>query len=104
MDVKTAYLHGELAEEIYNIPPKEVTIPKGKVWRLNKSMYGLKQSDRSWNKKLDQTFAKIGLIKCKAGPCIYYKKTKKGIVIVVVYVDDLLIFSSNVNIKNEVKR
>lgn len=47
MDIKTAYLHGDLAEEIYVKPPKDIKIPKEKVWRLNTAVYGLKQSGRT---------------------------------------------------------
>lgn len=80
---------------------RKLLIQKEK-WQLKKAMYGLKQSSRSWNQKLDKTLAKIGLTKCKADQCIHYIKTKEGMVIVEVYVDNL-IFSNNEKLKNAVK-
>lgn len=105
MDVATAYLHGELEEEIYVTPPKELAEPNQgkKVWRLKKSMYGLKQSGRAWNKKLDGTLKEIGLRQSKADACIYYKKTKDSILIVGIYVDDMLILADGDNTMSKVK-
>lgn len=50
-DVRTAFLYGELAEEIYMEAPQGIDIEENKVCKLNKSLYGLKQSSRCWNKK-----------------------------------------------------
>lgn len=55
MDVTTAYLQGELNEEIYVRPPKEIVKDgqENEIWKLRKAMYGLKQSGRAWNQKLE---------------------------------------------------
>ena len=97
MDVKTAYLHGELKEEIYMVQPEGTTCPgsKDKVCRLLKSLYGLKQSGRSWYETLDKKLLREGMKKCKAEPCIYYRQTERTIIILLVYVDDLILISSN---------
>ncbi|TFY73927.1 hypothetical protein EWM64_g10084 [Hericium alpestre] len=60
MDVKTAYLHGELKEEIYLQPPAGFSMPKGKVWKLIKSVYGLKQAGRVWYLHIKSEFEKLG--------------------------------------------
>jgi hypothetical protein len=52
MDVKTAFLHGELDVTIFLRPPVGMNIPQGKLLRLNKALYGLKQSPRQWYFKL----------------------------------------------------
>lgn len=97
MDVTAAYLHGNIEEEIYVKPPREIIKPgdERKVWRLRKSMYGLKQSGRAWNETLQETLTNLKFIRTRADPCVYFKRTNKGILIVGVYVDDLLILASN---------
>lgn len=97
MDVTTAYLNGELEEEIFLRPPEGLNSPEKerKVWKSKKAIYGLKQSGRAWNKKLDSTLRAIGLQKSAADPCVYLKEGNKRRLIVVVYVDDLLIISND---------
>jgi len=60
MDVATAYLNGELEEELYLLPPDGVQIPDGHCWRLKRSLYGLKQAGRTWNKTLDRSLTSLG--------------------------------------------
>lgn len=96
MDVTTAYLHSSLEEEIYVKPPEEVfeSRPVG-VWKPKKAMYGLKQSGRAWNNRLNTTLKQYGLEKSKADPCIYFKEEGDKKLIVTIYVDDLLIFTND---------
>ena len=47
MDITTAYLNGELEEDLYLLPPKGVAIPDGHCWKLKRSLYGLKQAGRT---------------------------------------------------------
>lgn len=102
MDVMTAYLNGDIEEEIYVKPPINLD---GKVWRLKKAVYGLKQSGRCWNNKLNNVLVNFGLTKCKSDPCIYsYKHCSGQILIVAIYVDDLLIFSNNKKLRENLKK
>lgn len=95
LDAVTAFLQGELSEEIYLRPPEGLEIPSNKVLRLQKSIYGLKQSSRSWNKKLSDVLKKFGLKQSDYDPCVYYNNSKKDKwLVVAIYVDDILIFSS----------
>ena len=101
MDVKTAFLNGDLEEEIFVRQP-EGFIDKehpSKVCRLRKSLYGLKQSARCWNKTIDEYLKQSGYVQNDADPCIYLKRfVKEGkevILLIAVYVDDLLIASNN---------
>ena len=75
LDVKTAFLHGKLDEEIYMHQPEGFS-EKGKekmACRLKKSLYGLKQAPRQWYKKFDGFMYKEGFQKCNADHCCYFK-------------------------------
>ena len=106
MDVKTAFLNGELNEEIFLKQP-EGFVKKGyenHVCRLKKSIYGLKQSARCWNVELDKKLKEMGFRQCESDPCIYTKETKEGYCIIAVYVDDLIVGGENDrNIENTKK-
>ncbi|KAJ3527698.1 hypothetical protein NMY22_g9685 [Coprinellus aureogranulatus] len=91
MDVKTAYLNGILDEELYLMPPDGVSIKPGHCWRLKRSLYGLKQSGRTWNKTLDSSLLGMGFVRLDAETCLYVYREGKQICFVVIYVDDLLL-------------
>lgn len=75
------------------------------VWRLKKAIYGLKQSGRCWNEKLHDILTTLGLTQSKSDPCIYSLKNKTGqILIVAVYVDDLLIFTNQKGLRENLKK
>lgn len=103
MDAVSAFLQGDLEEEIYMSQPPGFSDGTSKVCRLRKSIYGLKQASRIWNQKLDAVLKGFGLIQSKFDSCVYFKITGKCMIIVAVWVDDLLIFSNNKKLKNQVK-
>ena len=90
LDIKNAFLHGDLQEEVYMDQPPEFVAQGeiGKVCRLRKSLYGLKQSPRAWFGKFNQAVVKFGLQKSKSDHSISY------IILLVVYVDDIVITAS----------
>ncbi|KAK8921663.1 hypothetical protein KSP39_PZI019972 [Platanthera zijinensis] len=93
MDVKTAFLHGDLEEELYMEQP-EGFVAKGKhhlVCRLKKSLYGLKQAPRQWYRKFDSFMMKSKFQRTRADHCVYVKRTEKTFTILLLYVDDMLI-------------
>jgi hypothetical protein len=95
MDVKTAFLNGDIEEEIYMQQP-EGTVKPGQerlVWRLRKALYGLKQAPRMWYRKLDQYLQELGFTRSDADHSVYVRRdTARGsMVIIAVYVDDLVI-------------
>lgn len=94
MDVKTAYLNGVLDEEIYLSPPDGVDIEPGHCWKLKRSLYGLKQSGRTWNKTFDKALLEMGFQRLDAETCLYVYRDGKNVCFVVVYVDDLLLAAS----------
>ncbi|KMQ85207.1 gag-pol polyprotein [Lasius niger] len=102
-DVMMAFLYGDLEEDIYVRPPEGIVLENTQVWRLKKSLYGLKQSPRCWNTKFDYFLTKFGLKRTEADPCIYYSHgDKRGRILIALYVDDLLIAGSSNEMVNEV--
>ena len=75
MDVKTAFLNGNLDEHVYMIQPEGFEDPNntGKVCKLQRSIYGLKQASRSWNLRFDETVKEFGFIMNGDDPCVYKK-------------------------------
>jgi transposase InsO family protein len=87
MDIETAFLHGELEEEIYMECPEGMEDAKpGEVLRLIKTIYGLVQSSRAYYKKFVKVARSIGLIPSQADPCVFVRKSDAGIVYVGMYV------------------
>lgn len=105
MDVKSAYLNGEITEDIFMLQP-EGYIKKGAedlVCKLNKGLYGLKQGGRQWNQKLDKTLRKLGFRKSDSDPSLYIINKQGTYLMLLVYVDDLLIASNSVQLMQLVK-
>ncbi|GJU21073.1 zinc finger, CCHC-type containing protein [Tanacetum coccineum] len=93
LDVKSAFLHGDLKEEVYVTQPEGFIQQgnSGKVYKLTKALYGLRQAPRAWNVKLDQTLKSLDFKKCNLEQAVYTKRSKTSTLIVGVYVDDLII-------------
>ncbi|CAM8949180.1 unnamed protein product [Rhodiola kirilowii] len=104
MDVKTAFLHGNLNETIYMSQPPgfiDKTHPNH-VCMLLKSIYGLKQSPRQWNIKFNSCMLALNFMRSKYDACLYLKRPKPELnVYLLLYVDDILIMS---NSKTEVDK
>lgn len=106
LDVKTAFFHGELNDEVYVVQPEGFVVKgmEAKVYKLKKTLYGLRQAPRAWNEKLNAVLSNLGFIRCLKEPSLYRKKEQEYLVVVAVYVDDLLITGSSVTKINEFKR
>jgi hypothetical protein len=95
MDVVTAYLYGSLDSEIYMKVPDGLRVPDAKSNRnmysvkLQRALYGLKQSGRMWYNRLSEFLLKKGYVNNPDSPCVFIRKSQKGFCIVSVYVDDL---------------
>lgn len=103
MDVVTAFLHGDISETIYMHQPEVFDDGSGRVCKLNKSLYGLKQASRQWNVKLNCVLETAGFVRCKKDSCVYVRRNEKSLVVIAVYVDDLLLFYNNDKWKDELK-
>jgi hypothetical protein len=100
MDVNTAFLNGELDEEIYmdQLEGFIVDGQENKVCRLIKSLYGLKQASKQWHEKFDNTLTVVGFAVNESDTCVYYRYDGGESVMLCLYVDDILIFGSNLNV------
>ena len=97
IDIKTAFLNGTIKEEIYMRQPEGFVDEENPqhVCRLVRSLYGLKQSARCWNERLHEFLTKAGFVQCASDCCLYSKSVGGLLVMLVVYVDDILIFCSS---------
>lgn len=93
MDVKNAFLHGDLQEEVYMDQPLgyEDLRHLEYVCRLQKSLYGLKQAPHAWHYKIAEYLITIRFYMADADHSLYVRKSNKSIVIITIYVDDLII-------------
>ena len=105
MDVKTAFLNGSLDEEVYMSQP-EGFVEDGKedlVCLLKKSIYELKQASRQWYIKFHDTITTFGFTENIVDQCIYLKISGSKFAFLVLYVDDILIASSDLDLLRETK-
>jgi len=95
MDVTTAFLHGELEEQIYMAVPEGVSVQNhnSKVCLLKKSLYGLQQNPRQWYLRFDQYIVGCGFVRSSYDSCVYYLQEKDQYTYLLLYVDDMLIAS-----------
>jgi hypothetical protein len=93
MDVKSAFLNGNLKEDVYVHQPSGFAIPdkEGKVLHLHKALYGLRQAPRAWNAKLDSTLKGMGFEQSPHEAAIYRRGNEGNVLLVGIYVDDLVI-------------
>lgn len=98
MNVKTAFLHGTLNEEIYMTQPDGFNVPGCEKWacKLSKSLYDLKQSPRQWYKRFDSFIREHKYTRSQFDHCVYFRKLQDGTFIyLLLYVDDMLIASKS---------
>ena len=104
MDVVTAYLYGSLDANIYMKVPEGITVPnptKRNMYcvKLQRSLYGLKQSGRMWYNRLSDFLEEKGFLKNDDCPCVFIQKSNKGFCIISVYVDDLNVIGTTEDIE-----
>ena len=96
LDVKTAFLYGELDEEIYMEQPEGFVKDSMKVWRLRRALYGLKQAGLSWwracTKSMTQEF---GFKRCASDAGVYVYNENGKTVIAIIYIDDALFIGND---------
>ena len=106
MDVKTAFLNGNLEEEIYMDQPEGFSV-KGKehmVCKLKKSIYGLKQASRQWYLKFNDTITSFGFQENTVDRCIYMKVSGSKFIFLVLYVDDILLATNDLGLLHQTKK
>jgi hypothetical protein len=103
LDVKTAYLYGEIDRELYIQLPPGFEDGTHQVALLLKNLYGLKQGPRMWHKKLVETLEQLGLVESDADPGLFIKRSSSGHGLLLVYVDDMLLTGNRDEIEELVR-
>ncbi|PKI53543.1 hypothetical protein CRG98_026088 [Punica granatum] len=98
MDVKTAFLNGALLEDVYMTQLEGFSDPQsvGKVFKLQRSIYGLKQVSRSWNLRIDDAVKEFGFIKNEDKSCVYKKVNGSVVIFLMLYVENILLIENDI--------
>ncbi|RVW88523.1 Retrovirus-related Pol polyprotein from transposon TNT 1-94 [Vitis vinifera] len=107
LDIKNAFLNGDLEEEVYmEIPPGfEESMVKNQVCKLQKSLYGLKQSPRAWFDRFTKAVLKLGYKQGQADHTLFVKKSHAGkLAILIVYVDDIILSGNDMGELQNLKK
>lgn len=93
-DVKNAFLNGDLEEEVYmDLPPRTQCSPSnvGKIYKLKKSLYGLKQSPRAWFGRFSKSMKAFGYKQSNSDHTLFIKHKVRKMTTLIVYVDDMVV-------------
>lgn len=106
LDVKTAFLNGEITEDVFVAQPEgfEISGKEHMVYKLVKALFGLKQAPRAWYAKLNHSLESLGFKRCPYENAVYTKGTGNDCLIIAVYVDDILITGASVQKMEEFKQ
>jgi hypothetical protein len=106
MDVRTTLLNGDLEENVYMAQPKGFIVKEKENMgcHLKKSIYELKQTSRQWYLKFDRTIKGFGFKKNVEDNCVYTKFKSRKYIFIILYVDDILLASSDINLLMETKK
>ncbi|KAJ8706101.1 hypothetical protein PYW07_010878 [Mythimna separata] len=104
MDVETAFLNGKVVSEVYVKQPQGYNDVTNKVYKLNKALYGLKESPRAWYECFNDFIEKLGFYRSKYDYCLYIKRDNNVTIYILVYVDDLLICCRDVKVIIDIKK
>ena len=96
MDVKNAFLNGDLKEEVYMQPPPGLDCPPGKVCKLRKALYGLKQAPRAWFSKFNSAMKVAGFQPSPYDYALFLRQTSRGTTVLLLYVDDMVITGDDI--------
>ena len=104
-DVKTTFLNGNLTEDVYMMQPEGFVDPNnaGKICKLRKSIYGLKQVSQSWNIRFDEVVKGFDFIKNEEEACVYKKESGSSVAFLILYVDDILLIGNDIPMLESVK-
>ncbi|CAI7885082.1 unnamed protein product [Closterium sp. NIES-53] len=95
MDITTAFLNGIIQEELYMLQPEGLDDGSGRVCRLKKAIYGVKQAPRAWYHKLEETLLAGGFKKSECDHGLFLLQEKEQFLMLLVYVDDILLLSES---------
>ena len=95
LDVKSAFLNGYLDEDIYMSLPREYSLPNGTACKLKRSIYGLRQAPRAWNKRLTDDLKLSGFQPLINAESVFSSIIDKSVVYLIIYVDDILVVTAS---------
>ena len=105
IDIKNAFIQGDVDEDIYMTQPDGYDDGSGRVCKLDKSLYGLKQAPRVWNKTLTAHILFLGFVRCKSDGALFMLYTEElGFVIILCYVDDIQVAAKKLSSVQHVKK
>ena len=106
MDIKTDFLNGELNEEIYMNKPSGFNLigQEHNVFKLKRSIYGIKQASRQWNLKFHQAMLNDSFTMMEEDHCVYVKRLNSGFIVMSLYVDDILIAGNDNKLIDLIKK
>jgi hypothetical protein len=96
MDVKNAFLNGDLLEEVYIQPPPDYPNSQNQVCRFRHALYGLKQAPRAWFAKFSSVVAQQGFTPSSYDSALFICHTSNGITLILLYVDDMIITGDDI--------
>jgi Reverse transcriptase (RNA-dependent DNA polymerase) len=94
LDVKSAFLNGYLDKDIYKSLPREYSLANGTVCKLKRSIYGLRQAPRAWNKLLTDDLKLSGFQHLINAESVFYSIVDESVVYLIIYVDDILVLAA----------
>ena len=103
MNVKNAFLDGDLSEEVYMQPSPGLSVESNKVYHLRRALYGLKQAPRAWFAKFSSTISRLGYMDSHYDFALFLRCTDKGIILLLLYVDDVIITGDDLSGIQELK-
>ena len=103
MDVESAFLNGKVKSEVYDKQPQGYDDNSGRVCKVNKALYGLRESPRAWYECFDKYLIELGFEKGKIDYCLYFIKIENEKIYLIIFVDDLLICGKNKKLIDFVK-
>ncbi|KAJ0532625.1 putative RNA-directed DNA polymerase [Helianthus annuus] len=104
MDVKNAFLNGDLHEEVYMIPPPGIAHQPGEVCQLRKALYGLKQAPRAWFEKFSRVITSLGFVPSNHDSTLFVRCTSTGRILLSLYMDDMIITGDDYDSIESLKR
>jgi hypothetical protein len=98
LDVTTAFLYGTLPSDqpaLFMSPPRALNATSNLVCKLQKGIYGLRQSSRLWNAELNAFLISLGFSRHVTDPCVYSRRVGEDVLVLAVYVDDIIVAASS---------
>ena len=103
MNVKNAFLNGNLSEEVYMQPPPSFSIEPNKVCHIRRALCSLKQAPRAWFAKFSSTISCLGYIASYYDFALFLRSTDKGTILLLLYVNDMIITCDDLSGIQELK-